>query len=330
MRASAEVIAPGQTKGDFPVSNPFEDDEDEGLEEDEGLDAPQQSILPGLDISAVEIRARSVTWHEMRWRKKPMTLSRFRQMMAESLVDEERVKLRGEPWFFVNHDPDRPPKPDHRQFLVQFGKQLCRCPFRIRHIEGHPSDRERACEGDWPSPLHEMRSRHEWRCLYAFIDQAMQGGAALPEKFDRRNHPRLAFPHQPPFAAFSIEIDELAWWLEGAIDPGADLVIPPSPATPIVSAREKKRHNWLTPDPAKPDPPVITPRSTARLISAVEYQRESRDRLRQYLESRGIPPGQGGEHWESLIEQHAAAARDYIERWNALMDELLSVEQLII
>lgn len=313
------------------MSNPFEDDGDEGL------DAPQQSFLPGLDISEVEITTRSVTWHEMRYHNKLLSLSRFRQLMPETLVDEERVGLRGDPWFFVYHDPSGKRGPEHREFIVRFGKQLRRCPFRIRHIEGNPSARGRACEGDWPSPLHAIRDRHESLSLCALIDQAMQGGAALPEGFDR-SHRTLAFPDRPPFAAHSFPADQgLTSSLVGAIDPGDDITVPPPPTTTLVPTREKKRHNWLTPDPGKPDPgkpdpgkpdpPVMTPRPPLT-FSAVEHQRESRDQLRQFLESRGFTAEHPSEHWESLIEQNAEEASAYIERWNALMDKLLRVHQL--
>jgi hypothetical protein len=254
-----------------------------------------QEPLPGLDISEVEIRTRSITWHEVR---RGLNLTKFRQLLPEPLVDVETAELRGEPWFLVYYDPKlKAEVSDQRHFAVRFGDELRRSVVQIVHLEGQPSDRGRSCEQDWPAPLHAMRARHERLSFYAFIDRAMQGDAALPRGFNH-SHRDLAFAERPPFAAFSASADqELASGLVGITDPEPDLT--------LLVAR-------------------------FRLPSASEHQRECREILRQYLAARGITAGNSPEYWESLIEGNAEAARRYIERWNALMDDLLAVPHLIL
>jgi hypothetical protein len=163
------------------------------------MSQPRQSILPGLDISDVEITKASVTIRLLRMDKGQLTRGLLRQLVPERMVDEVKVdELLGHPWGWVNipfSDPDCDPKA--RQFIVQFGNRLGRCPFVIRDLTGSPSE--------WPQ--------------------------------------------------------------------------------------------------------------------------ECRKQLRQFLASRGAA---ADDPWESLIERNAEVVRDYIERWNALMARLRSVDQLFI
>jgi hypothetical protein len=61
--------------------------------------------------------------------------------------------------------------------------------------------------------------------------------------------------------------------------------------------------------------------------SPSEWSQEWRKPVLRFLASQGVATG---ETWEFLIEKNAEAVRDYIARWNALMDRLRSVEQLFI
>jgi len=74
--------------------------------------------------------------------------SGVKQMPKRTLVDTVEVKLLGdEIWGWVNYDPDR--SSPNRQFVVQFGGILCRCPFFVR-------DLRRFNTAEWPEELKHL------------------------------------------------------------------------------------------------------------------------------------------------------------------------------
>jgi hypothetical protein len=120
---------------------------------DEGEDSrsqPRQGILPGLDTSDVEITRPSVTIRVLRVDKRKVTQTLLRQLPRERMVDEVKVELLGNPWGWVNVKFAKPDKA--RQFIVQFGNRLRRCPFVIQNRT------ESAAEWpqEWQKPLRQF------------------------------------------------------------------------------------------------------------------------------------------------------------------------------
>ena len=111
----------------------------------EGKETPGKDDPVTLQASSALITTASVTIRSLRVNDRQLTESIFRQLPKRTLVDTEEVKLLGDDiWGWVNYDPDR--SPADRQFVVQFGGILCRCPFFVR-------DLRRFNAAEWPEEL---------------------------------------------------------------------------------------------------------------------------------------------------------------------------------
>jgi hypothetical protein len=254
----------------------------------------EQGTLFGLDASDVEIAFEGVYIKRVLVGKRDLTFGLFRQLVAQRLVDEEKVKLLGKLRGWVNYDPwkpdpdpNRPGEPDHRQFLARFGGQLRRCPFWVRNLDEVSSERPGVSEEAWPPPFMAMKARHESLTFCSLLDRMIQGNGNRIER--RGGHHTFAFRARPPFGPFTIEV-------------GYERTLSDEFLLDVIGSFDA--------DPAVSEP--------------------SRQHLREFLESQGFTAGNPADHWESLIAQNVESARDYIARWNALMDKLRSVEQLYI
>lgn len=82
-----------------------------------------------LNATETTITTASVTIRTLRVGTKQLTQAVFRQLPTRDLVDEDTLKILGTVWGWVNYNPD--PIWNGRQFVAQFGEELCRCPLHL-------------------------------------------------------------------------------------------------------------------------------------------------------------------------------------------------------
>lgn len=88
--------------------------------------------LLALSANEATITTATVNIRTLRVGTKQLTQSVFRQLPKRVLIDYEAIKLLGTVWGWVNYTPaDR--ESDFRQFVAQFGDELCRCPVPRDH-----------------------------------------------------------------------------------------------------------------------------------------------------------------------------------------------------
>jgi hypothetical protein len=119
-----------------------------------------QTGLVAPEAKSAEITTASVTIKTLRVNGRPLTLGTFRRLPRRDLIDEDKVELLGGVWGWVNYNPDG--GPHERQFVVQFGEELCRCPVTIR-------DLSRSNESQWTADYVER-----WNALMDRLRTAPQ------------------------------------------------------------------------------------------------------------------------------------------------------------
>jgi hypothetical protein len=264
---------------------------------------PRDNGQPGLvalEAASAEILTASVTIKTLRVDSRQLTMGTFRQLPKRTLVDEDKVELLGTVWGHVNYHPDG--DHDHRQFVVQFGEKLYRCPTWVRPLRS-------GGVADWPFPLQTAWDMHRAHCAYAFMEGVIRGEMHLPQASRRDYEAGHEYAHY--------EVQTRAY--------------PPFPPTSTWFGKQvrewKKTHfseSYLELLRAIEDPRYLgcsdRPATRAQAV----------DELHELMKRYCIKPDAPGEWWEQLLHDGAASALDYIARWNALMDRLDTVEQLYI
>jgi hypothetical protein len=265
---------------------------------------PRDNGQPGLialEAASAEILTASVTIKTLRVDSRQLTMGTFRQLPKRKLVHEGTVELLGTVWGHVNYHPDG--DHDHRQFVVQFGEELCRCPTWMRRLRFQKID-------DWPETLTNAMQLHNSRCAYSFMEAVIRGDAHLPSRTRQvygkgggiYSHHEVRIKAYPPFPEVSV-------WFGKEIDHWNKTDFEES----YLGLLQKIEHPEWSPHPDKP----------ATRSQAV-------GELHELMEQDGYVPGQTGDWWEQELSKGVAWARDYIFRWNALMERLGTVEQLFI
>lgn len=117
--------------------------------------------IVALNSTEATITTATITIKALKVNNRQLTQAVFRQLPERKLIDESKPELIGLPWGWVNYQAgDMAPG---RQFVVQFGTSLARCPVRM----GRASD---TWAGNFnilydhhiniPKPYKELQSRY--------------------------------------------------------------------------------------------------------------------------------------------------------------------------
>ena len=266
--------------------------------------ATKQNSLLSLDAAQASITTATVTIRTLRVNNKQLTQSTFKQLPERDLLDEDIPKILGTIWGWVNYlsNPGR----NHKQFVVQFGEELCRCEFTVRKV--------RPGEG----------------CGYSHGPEVIvRGCVELQEK--------LCYHHALAWKEFYLRVlaeDEQVknhkWYNDG---PRSFLIagtqvfggVAINPDSEVTGAMK----NYLSP----------TPGTSWRTGEAVKYtadecKAENKAKLLHLMaKDSNIQgwslPGTVEEVREDMLSNTSDAIA-YAQRWNELMDRLGTVPQLFI
>jgi hypothetical protein len=264
---------------------------------------PRDNGQPGLvalEAASAEILTASVTIRTLRVNSRQLTMGTFRQLPKRALVDEEEVELLGTVWGHVHYHPDG--DHDHRQFVVQFGEKLFRCPTWVRELRS-------GAVADWPSPLQAAWETHKSDCAYAFMEGVIRGEMHLPGESRREYAGGCVYSHYevrtrayPPFPPAST-------WFGKQVHEWRKTDFSDSYLKPLLALAHHAREG--------------DPDDGARRSAAI-------NELHELMAQDGIVTGCPLDKWHQHLSRQADDVRDYIARWNALMGRLDTVEQLYI
>jgi hypothetical protein len=278
---------------------------------------PRDNGQPGLvalEAASAEILTASVTIKTLRVDSRQLTMGTFRQLPERALIDEDKVELLGTVWGHVNYHPNG--DHDHRQFVVQFGEQLCRSPFWVRAL-GDQDERHH-----WPIPLNKMAKSYG-HCVELFAMASVREGRS-PFQWRKpygssAEAPCYVHPEHSPFASIVLDY---GW----SSDKGSLYQILRDALRPEPRRDYRRRQDAAGWDIEKEDRDGEWVHVSQ---SAEKVQADGMARLRSRY-GKSIDFGLSDRHWAEQTERLADEANDYIRRWNALMDRLNTVEQLFI
>jgi len=264
-----------------------------------GKETPEKNDHVALQASSASITTASVTIRTLRVNDHQLTQSIFKQLPKRVLIDTRTVDLLGDVWGWVNYDPDR--SPTNRQFVVQFGAILCRCPFFVR-------DLNRSNTTEWPGELEAYFVRYVSFAENYVLACGLKGRL----DFSHRKEDRSYFlPERPFFGTYEVEFGK-GKNLEESVEYGL-------------------RHRFH-PETER----QVYQRGGTHLIEPVP-QAEIDERTRRYTEqlyavfqSRTSDWEKPPAWWSAELDGIAAAADSYVKGWNALMARLRTYEQLYI
>jgi hypothetical protein len=253
-----------------------------------------------LEAAQASITTATVTIKTLRVNSRQLTLATFRQLPAETLVDQEEIKLLGTTWGWVNYHP-YPGEAGKTQFVAQFGDRLCRAPFLVRDLPA----------GVWTAHLVDIRTDYTDYSLMAILADILRNPDRLLDlRTDSVGDARFAIKVRGPFAARTLNnIDTQNTCIDAELLRailGATLPYPVKNSWDSDETAQRRQLDWQ--------------QGRERCLAMI------RDRLAQW----GEPTDETAEWWESVLNRMAAEASDYIARWNALMTTLREAEQLYI
>lgn len=276
----------------------------------------KQTGLIALQAASAEILTASVSIKTLRVDSRQLTMGTFRQLPKRDLVDEGTVELLGTVWGWVNYNPDGNTR--ERQFVVQFGEELYRCPFYVRHV-GDYEHAER-----WPIPLKKMDKNHR-SLVYSFAIASLLEGRSLftwareyghPAEVPSYSHADYPFPHVRVSFGYDSGKDSMFQLVRDAERP-----------------QEKRdympRENAVGWEIEKRDCDLRDGEWVHVIRSADQVQTAALSRI-QELHANDIDSTRNAQFWAEQIRQNVANANRYIYHWNALMDRLDIVKQLYI
>lgn len=253
-----------------------------------------------LQASSASITTASVTIRTLRVNDRQLTQSIFKQLPKRELVDTTQVKLLAEEiWGWVNYDPDH--SPADRQFVVQLGATLCRCPFFMRHVSVSNF-------GEWPGELQALGKQ------FAHFAENYLLACGLKRRLDfshQREDRTYGLAERPFFGEF-----EVVFGNGKSFDEGMEHALRHQfhPETEWKVRRSDGDYEMESVPQERID----------------QLDRIYQDTVRQVFRNRTSDWERSPEYWSGEMDVIAAAADSYASRWNALMARLRTYEQLYI
>jgi hypothetical protein len=261
--------------------------------------------LLALDAASATITTASVTIRTLRVGTKQLTQAVFRQLPSRNLVDSEKVELKGTVWGWVNFTPaDEKPKAEYddvpTQFVAQFGEELCRCPFVVRHQSQHSS-----------GVIGELRRRYDVCARAVAYARVLAGDESIFVKVAPYVTPPITIRHASYFGDSVFETydgyEPRDW--------------------PKFREHIQLFERFLRPRDTGKYFPDKGGGSTYRNVSAADDKEVAR--LAILDAAKAITP-LDEQALLCRMTEHADRAKAYAERWNALMDRLGTAPQLFI
>jgi hypothetical protein len=266
---------------------------------------PPHDDMLALQASSASITTAAVTIRTLRLNDRQLTQSVFRQLPRRELINAETLELLGMVWGWVNYDPDASPK--NRQFVVQFGETLGRCPFWVRDVTLRNAD-------EWPAILERYGSDYGSAAENYILASALNGSLDFKRRYEiNREHNVYGFrlSGRPFFGEHGV-----------AVGHGRNLDMGVQQRLSGIFMAETTR--WLHPPGKAPVSEPIPQREIEERAS--KCTEELRTVLKRRTPNWEKPP----EWWDKELDTLAVAAEHYASRWNALMARLRTVEQLYI
>jgi hypothetical protein len=271
-----------------------------------GKKTPAKNDLLALQATSASITTAAVTIQTLRLNGRQLTQSVFRQLPRRNLLNEQTLELLGTVWGWVNYDPDSEPR--NRQFVVQFGEVLCRCPFWVRDVRKDYAT-------NWPSQVERYGAEYEICAgnyiLACALSNCLMGVKSLSKQDRYAQYDVYYLPERPFFGSYALTVGHEKH-LDGGVHqairgmrfPQTERMIYPSSPTPVMEKFPQAEIDDLA--------------------------RKCMEHVRQTLERRTPDWEKPPNWWSAELDTIAAAADQYTTRWNALMNRLRSVEQLYI
>jgi hypothetical protein len=258
----------------------------------------KQNDLLALDANQATISTATVTIRTLRVNNKQLTQATFRQLPVCELIDENKLEVLGVVWGWVNYAPTAQSS-QTRQFVAQFGDELCRCPFHVRKVpETH---------GCWK--LESKADYQQALCVKEFMLRALAEDERITS-FDWYRNQR-GFPVPSPGVFGCSYISYSTGWL----DPLGDYLNP------------KPQEYWvpITRDSGCEGREVVK--------TAEEVKEAARNRfIKSFQEAyptRYKTPATLAEVRDAMMNNSREAV-EYAAEWNALMERLKTAPQLFI
>ena len=278
------------------------------------------TVPPLLPLEAAEaaIQTTTITIRALHVGKKQMTQSVFRQLPEADLVDQEEVKLDGVPWGWVNY---RWGDMDWRRtnFIFQQGARIYRCAFHVRDSSSFCVHHENRPKSD---EFHEMRRRFHAEIRAYHCARILEGWGPV-EKVGPRGNTCLSWNLAYRFDPLGIddEVDDLP---DGG---GKFAVRTPSGRTTYLDLRMLRQEPQDVPEKESYSNHA---KDVRERNEDLKFHQES---LRSWL-TREVTRIVGRPLSSAEIHPRIGAIRlqaeDYNRRWDALMDQLRTVEQIFI
>lgn len=298
------------------------------------------TVPPLLPLEAAEaaIHTTTITIRALQVGKKQMTQSVFRQLPWAELVDDVEVKLNGVVWGHVNYRWGEIDAGCHN-FVFQKGGELYRCDFLVRSAPYQYYDKYGAHRA---GGLDRLRGRYRNECVAAFCAKILEGRHKPSDSYSSERWGErwdLSFGCDPlifhesisPKEVASLRDDKVAELYGGS---GVAYVLDSLTKNPGPEDLTKSECDYI--DRWTKDAGEKEPRRRAK----VEEKRRANAKL---LEGQttvlGLLRREVVKRTGSLLTSDQILARmaeierqaiDFNRRWDALMDQLRTVEQLFI
>jgi hypothetical protein len=262
-----------------------------------------------LKAAEASITTCTVTIKALKINNRQMTQSIFRQLPSEPLFDETTLEVAGTTtvWGWVNYAPK---DECGKQFVVQKGDRLVRCPVRMRQLG-------RRVES-WPRPLQSSYAWTELDGAAYVLAAALEGALVYHEELVNNirrqcyqvdmNFPFSGRNYIPGAARNGVLGYDDGAAIGNAINPKPFLGWAPGGGSQVTSTADEVRE--------------IGRQALRKAIVAVAEVAEGCPGDEQEIVKSAF--------WRRRLDDRAAKALDYVRRWNALMVKLEAADQLYI
>ena len=229
-----------------------------------GKKTPAKNDLLALQATSASITTAAVTIQTLRLNGRQLTQSVFRQLPRRNLLNEQTLELLGTVWGWVNYDPDSEPR--NRQFVVQFGEVLFRCPFWVRDVRKDYAT-------NWPSQVERYAREYEICAgnyiLACALSNCLMGVKSLSKQDPYAEYDVYYLREQPFFGSYELKVGHqkhldggIRQAIRGMRFPQTERMIHPSSRTPAERSYLRRR---LTTLPANAWSTFVKPWIAARL-----------------------------------------------------------------
>jgi hypothetical protein len=258
-----------------------------------------------LETSEASITTASVTIRTLRVNSRQLTLATFRQLPCRELVDERMATLQAKVWGWVNYSPPGE-NPKATQFVAQFENRLYRSPIILRQL---PDDW-------WTRHLTDLNDR--------YVREAWNGVRALAVNEPEGLNDRFITTYP-----YGYEREELCFAIKDRL-PFKPLTFNGHRLDGMPGYHDFRLMETIAKPCARKEYQEIDGNEVSVEIPPEEVKARAIASLSKRLLDEEAMLYTSSEQLNARLDQMAGEAADYVNRWNTLMQELKSYEQLYI